>query len=400
MSFHYNEELREEHPLNNIDYACFAYMAKHERHKQNKTQADVAHGLISVSQYSKFENGKSNPTYETVLAIAEKLNLTIPLKDPEGYVSKDLTDLVLKSLVWHQSDELLVFKSEHEGCISMLHQTFIDLAEALTSYDESDWIEVETFLKHVMPQDDFEKAVLELLMLMQYMAHHRFRDAMLFMTINPLTQQPHPHYQVLYHESLYHLMLVHQRILLTTHHLEKAIKATFEAKLIHRYERLKLERIEALAKESKSLAQDELHELTLDNVHPTNQNLLQLLKHTLLEEPIQVNEQPLAYEIKDPYYYDLKLREALAAKEANPSIFKEVPSVALITKAKHDLHFKTTMEEKQHLLKIQAIPDAIKQHDWVSSIHFLKAQMDIYIEQKRYKDAILCWHRWLQYFDL
>lgn len=400
MNFQHNRELLEERPLNNIDYVCFAYMAKHERLKQNKTQAEVVHALMSVSQYSKFENGKNIPTYEITLSIAKRLNLTIPLKNPEGYVSKDLIDLVLMSLVLNQTDELVVFQHEHKGNISMLHQTLIDFVEVLTSYQESDWLEVETFLKHFTPDDKVEHAILELLMLLQYLNHHRFRDAMVFITLHSMTEQPHPHYQVLYHEAMYRLMSAHQKIFLTAHHHEKAMKAAFEAKLIHRYERLKLERIEALAKESKPLAQKELSQLTLDNVHPTNQNLLQLIKHKLLEEPIQVNEQPLSYETKDPFYYDLKFREALEAKKANLSVFKEVPSVALITKAKHDLHFKESIEEKQHLLKTQAIPSAIKQHDWLSSIHFLKAQMAIYIDQKRYKDAILCWQRWLQYFNL
>ena len=399
MISHNNKELLEETPMSNIDFQYFSYLAKHARLKYSKTQAEVAHGLVSVSHYSKIETGKIIPTYEIALAIAKRLDFVLPLRQPEGYQADELIDLVLKSLVLNEIEELNAFSKKHQGCISVLHQHFMDLVGALTSYQETEWLDVETSLAHLRHQNDFEKAILELLILWQYIDHHRFRDAMVFFETHDIKEQSHLHYRVLYHEAMYRLMSVHQKWFLTYHHHEQALKASFEAKLVCRYERLKLERIETLAKESITQAQTELEHHALSGVHPKNQNLFHLLKHRLKEEPIQVNETPLSYEKKDRYYYDLKLREAVLHEQANPAIFEDVPTVALMNKAKHDLHFKTTAEEKHHLLKTVAIPGAVRAHDFVSSIHFIKAQMALYIDQKRYKEAILCWQRWLAFFN-
>ncbi len=381
------ETLQPEIMLDNIDLERFSELCKHHRYRLGQTQSVTARGLLSVSQYSKMESGRTIPRLSTIKKIAERLSFPIPLIRPLDYQSQAFMNHVLSALVFDAPTALEAFVNEHEGRFIGIHQAMLDLVFPLLSFEPSAWVDLTSLEGYFQNLQSEDATLLRLIALIHCEAHHRYHEALELYETYGLNELDHPLYKVLYHEQLFKLMTAHQCPVLAQQHYQRALEAAFEVSATRRYQFLKLKQIEHLSEESLDQAMQQLSFIKEDSLHPRNLNLFRVLAHRLFDTPIHVNDAPQPMELKDRDYYRLKRLEAVQKNDFSTLVFENVPTNALVEKALFHYHQATTIDDKLLTLKSFGLPIAYKQSDHFALRFFMEEQIKHYQATKRYKEA-------------
>lgn len=381
------EKSQPEIMLDNIDLERFSELCKHHRYRLGQTQSVTARGLLSVSQYSKIESGRTVPRLSTLKQIAQRLSFPIPLIRPLDYETQMFMNHVLSALVFDTSTALDAFVKEHEGRFIGMHQVILDLVYPLLSFEPSAWIDITALKGYFQNLQSEDAALLRLVALSHCEAHHRYHEAIELYETYGLSELDHPLYKVLYHEQLFKLMTAQRCPVLAQQHYQRALETAFSVSATRRYQYLKLKHIEHLSEESRDQAMQQLSFIKEDSLHPRNLNLYRVLAHRLFDTPIVVNETPQPMELKDREYYRLKRLEAVQKNDFSTLVFETVPTNALVEKALFHYHRATTIDDKLLTLKSFGLPIAQKQCDHFALRFFMEEQIKHYQATKRYKEA-------------